>query len=165
MATTTTTTTLKTDQVVISTNSEEPKTNGTIPPKHNPSGDPDLAFPDDGETLPPVFTDKYEERRFLKHRLALAFRIFGKHGFGEGVAGHITLRDPVNPDTFWVNPFGMDFSLIRDEDLIRVDSRGKVIDGGRNRLLNYGKICPPSASEFTRANFHLLCNSCLCYPL
>jgi hypothetical protein len=28
----------------------------------------------------------------LKGRLAAAFRIFGKHGFDEGVAGHITLR-------------------------------------------------------------------------
>lgn len=54
----------------------------------------------------PTFEDKYEERKFLKHRLALAFRIFAKHGFMESVAGHITVRDPVEPDTFWVNPFG-----------------------------------------------------------
>lgn len=50
---------------------------------------------------PPVFEDKYEEREFLKGRLAAAFRIFGKYGFDEGVAGHITLRDPVQPDCFW----------------------------------------------------------------
>ncbi|KAK0636157.1 class II aldolase/adducin N-terminal [Bombardia bombarda] len=30
----------------------------------------------------------------------------------------------------------MSFSLIRDEDLIRVNHSGKVVDGGRNRLLN-----------------------------
>jgi len=48
------------------------------------------------------FEDKYQERDFLKGRLAAAFRIFGKYGFDEGVAGHITLRDPVQPDTFWV---------------------------------------------------------------
>ena len=41
---------------------------------------------------PPTFTDKYEEREYLKGRLAAAFRIFGKYGFDEGVAGHITLR-------------------------------------------------------------------------
>ena len=46
---------------------------------------------------PPKFADKYEEREYLKGRLALAFRIFGKQGFDEGVAGHITLRDPVDP--------------------------------------------------------------------
>lgn len=79
---------------------------------------------------PPKFTDKYEEREYLKGRLAAGFRIFGKYGFDEGVAGHITLRDPVEPDTFWVNPFGLAFSLIRKKDLIRVDHEGKVIDGG-----------------------------------
>lgn len=41
---------------------------------------------------PPKFEDKYEERRYLKGRLAAAFRIFGKYGFDEGVAGHITIR-------------------------------------------------------------------------
>jgi len=40
----------------------------------------------------PTFDDKYKEREYLKGRLAAAFRIFGKYGFDEGVAGHITLR-------------------------------------------------------------------------
>ncbi|KIW32596.1 uncharacterized protein PV07_04126 [Cladophialophora immunda] len=125
----------------------------------HPSGDPDLAFPKDSETEPPVFTDKYEERRFLKHRLALAFRIFGKQGFGEGVAGHITVRDPVESDTFWVNPFGMDFSMIRDEDLIRVNSEGQVIDGGRNRLLNYAAFAIHSEIHHARPEVHCAAHS------
>jgi hypothetical protein len=102
------------------------------------SGDPSLAFVADETTSPPTFTDKHEERAYLKHRLALAFRIFAQFGFAEGVAGHITVRDPVDQTSFWVNPFGMHFSLIRDDDLIRVDHEGKVVDGGRNRRLNYG---------------------------
>lgn len=40
----------------------------------------------------PKFDDPYKERDYLKGRLAAAFRIFGKYGFDEGVAGHITLR-------------------------------------------------------------------------
>lgn len=103
------------------------------------SGDPSLAFIQDETTSPPIFEDKYEERKFLKHRLALAFRIFARFGFAEGVAGHITIRDPVDPTSFWVNPFGMHFSLIKDEDLIRIDHEGNVVDGGKNRRLNYGK--------------------------
>ena len=67
---------------------------------------------------PPTFDDKYKERDFLKGRLAAAFRVFGKYGFDEGVAGHITLRDPVQPDCFWVNPFGTAFSMINKSDLI-----------------------------------------------
>ena len=41
---------------------------------------------------PPKFADKYAEREYQKGRLALAFRVFAKLGFDEGVAGHITLR-------------------------------------------------------------------------
>lgn len=70
------------------------------------SGNPSLAFVRDEETLPPAFEDKFEERKFLKHRLAIAYRIFAQFGFSEGVAGHITVRDPVDPTSFWVNPFG-----------------------------------------------------------
>ena len=40
---------------------------------------------------PPKFTDKYEERDYLKGRLAAAFRIFGKFGFDEGVAGRFCM--------------------------------------------------------------------------
>ena len=67
---------------------------------------------------PPKFDDKYKERDYMKGRLAAAFRIFGKYGFDEGVAGHITMRDPVQPDCFWVNPFGRAFSLMNKSDLI-----------------------------------------------
>ena len=35
-----------------------------------------------------------EERLHRKQRLAAAYRLFGKFGFDEGIAGHITARDP-----------------------------------------------------------------------
>jgi len=68
----------------------------------------------------------------------------GKYGFDEGVAGHITLRDPVDPTTFWVNPFGVAFSLIKKSDLIQVDEDGNIIDGGEVRLLNAAAVGYPS---------------------
>jgi ribulose-5-phosphate 4-epimerase/fuculose-1-phosphate aldolase len=70
-----------------------------------------------------------EERRHRKQRLAAAFRIFGKLGFDEGVAGHITARDPEHRDHFWVNPFRMSFHHIRVSDLILVNDRGEVVEG------------------------------------
>ncbi|KAF2650921.1 hypothetical protein K491DRAFT_782258 [Lophiostoma macrostomum CBS 122681] len=85
---------------------------------------------------PPTFTSQDAERTYLKGRLALAFRIFGKLGFDEGVAGHITLRDPILRDHFWVNPLGRAFSQMRSSDLILVNSKAEVVDGGPNRLLN-----------------------------
>ncbi len=99
---------------------------------------------------PPKFEDKYEERKYLKGRLAAAFRIFGKFGFDEGVAGHITLRDPVDPTTFWVNPFGVAFSLIKASDLILVDHKGQIIDGGPVRLLNAAAFMIHSAIHEAR---------------
>lgn len=85
---------------------------------------------------PPTFTDKYKERDYLKGRLTAAFRIFGKLGFEEGVAGHITVRDPVHPNCFWVNPFGVAFRMMKRSDLILVNEQGDVVEGGEVRLLN-----------------------------
>ncbi len=55
--------------------------------------------------------------------------MFGRFGFSEGVAGHITVRDPEFPDHFWVNPFGMSFRHIRQSDLILVNHQGDVVYG------------------------------------
>jgi ribulose-5-phosphate 4-epimerase/fuculose-1-phosphate aldolase len=79
--------------------------------------------------LPPKAASLAEERRRRKERLAGGLRIFAALGFAEGVAGHITARDPQFTDTFWVNPFGMGFDRIRVSDLIRVDARGEVVEG------------------------------------
>lgn len=79
--------------------------------------------------MPPTFDTVADERLHRKQRLAAAFRLFSKAGFDEGVAGHITARDPEFTDTFWVNPFAMHFSLIKVSDLIRVDHAGQVVEG------------------------------------
>ncbi|MFI5046545.1 MAG: class II aldolase/adducin family protein [Acidimicrobiia bacterium] len=83
----------------------------------------------------PKFDSVDEERRHRKERLAAGFRLFSKFGFEEGIAGHITARDPERLDHFWVNPFGMTFGHIRASDLILVNDQGEVVegDGGVNR--------------------------------
>lgn len=108
---------------------------------------------------PPKFDDPYKERAYLKGRLAAAFRIFGKYGFDEGVAGHITLRDPVDPSTFWVNPFGVAFSLIKASDLILVSEEGEVIDGGPCRLLNSAAYMIHSAIHQARPDVNCAAHS------
>ena len=72
-----------------------------------------------------------EERLLRKQRLAAGFRLFSRFGFDEGVAGHITARDPELTDHFWVNPFGMHFGHIRVSDLILVNHVGEVVQGDR----------------------------------
>ena len=52
----------------------------------------------------PKFSDPYEERKWVLERMAGAFRVIARKGYLEGTAGHISVRDPVDPDTFWINP-------------------------------------------------------------
>ena len=89
-----------------------------------PSARTDLVY-----KLPPTFASVEEERLHRKQRLAAGFRLFSKFGFEEGIAGHITARDPEWTDHFWVNPFAMPFSHIRVSDLILVSHQGEVVEG------------------------------------
>ncbi|KAI0484721.1 class II aldolase and Adducin domain-containing protein [Xylariaceae sp. FL0804] len=108
---------------------------------------------------PPKFENPLDERQYLKERLALAFRIFAKQGFDEGVAGHITVRDPVDPTTFWVNPFGVAWPLLRSSDLIRVDHEGEIVDGGSTRLLNVAAYMIHSAVHTARPDVQAVAHS------
>ena len=85
-----------------------------------------LPHPESG-----TYEDPATERLYRTQRLAAAFRLFAEFGFDEGVAGHITARDPEHPDSFWVNPFGMYFGHISVSDLLRVDSVGDVVEGDK----------------------------------
>jgi len=99
------------------TTSQEPQ------PQPVPAASARVAFEE------PVFDDPAQERLHRKQRLAAAFRLFGRFGFGEGIAGHITARDPEYPDRFWLNPFAVDFRTIRVSDLICVDHEGNIVEG------------------------------------
>jgi ribulose-5-phosphate 4-epimerase/fuculose-1-phosphate aldolase len=78
---------------------------------------------------PPTFETPAQERQHRKERLAAGFRLFSRFGFDEGVAGHITARDPELTDHFWVNPFGMHFGHIRVSDLVLINDQGDVVEG------------------------------------
>ena len=71
------------------------------------------------------------ERLHRKQRLAAGLRTMGRLHLAEGVAGHVTVRDPEYPDRFWVNPFGHNFKLMTVSDLICVDHSGEVVVGDR----------------------------------
>ena len=75
-----------------------------------------------------------EIRKDRKNKLAAALRLFGKLGFDEGVAGHITVRDPELTDHFWVNPMGKSFKQMTVSDLLLVSHTGEVVEG--SGLLN-----------------------------
>ncbi len=86
----------------------------------------------------PKFDTVEEERQHRKQRLAVAYRIFAQLGYEDGAvgaAGHITARDPEHPETFWVNPWGVNFAHICVSNLIRVNEHGEIIEG-EGALLN-----------------------------
>ncbi|MFF0679005.1 class II aldolase/adducin family protein [Streptomyces tendae] len=82
--------------------------------------------------MPPRHDSVEDERRHRKERLACALRLFGRHGFEDGVSGHITARDPEYSECFWVNPFGVPFGHIAVSDLVLVNSEGQVVEGGHH---------------------------------
>lgn len=49
---------------------------------------------------PPQYDNLEDERLYRKQHLAAAFRVFADRGFDEGVAGHISVRDPILTDHF-----------------------------------------------------------------
>ncbi|MFE6743184.1 class II aldolase/adducin family protein [Streptomyces tubercidicus] len=91
--------------------------------------------PDAGQLDLPELPDEKEtviaERLHRKQQLAAAFRVFARYGFDEGIAGHITARDPEDPECFWVNPYAVHFSRIRVSDLLLIDKQGHVVEGER----------------------------------
>ncbi|KAL5117981.1 hypothetical protein ACEQ8H_004126 [Pleosporales sp. CAS-2024a] len=77
----------------------------------------------------PTFDSMASQRKWLLEHLAGAFRVFGREGYAEGIAGHISVRDPEFPDRFWINPLAVHFSMMRVSDLICLDMQGNVVAG------------------------------------
>ncbi len=77
------------------------------------------------------FKDVEAERLNRKQRLAAGLRTLGRLRLAEGVAGHVTVRDPEHLDHFWVNPFGLNFKHMTVSDLILVSHTGEVVEGDK----------------------------------
>lgn len=79
----------------------------------------------------PKFTDPYKKRRWALERLAGSFRVIARKGYLEGTAGHISVRDPVDLTTFWINPLAVHFALMKVSDLVQVNVKGEIVGGNR----------------------------------
>ncbi|KAF2748790.1 arad-like aldolase/epimerase [Sporormia fimetaria CBS 119925] len=105
----------------------------------------------------PVFERLEDERMYRKQHLAAAYRIFADRGFDEGVAGHISVRDPILTDHFWLNPLSMHFSQICVSDLILVKEAGEVVEG--NEPINAAAFAIHSAIHRARPDVHAACHA------
>lgn len=77
----------------------------------------------------PNADDPEIERQHRKWQVAVGYRILARFGLDEGIAGHITARDPMVRGTFWTAPFGRYFGRIQPEDLLLVDESGTIVQG------------------------------------
>ena len=64
-------------------------------------------------------------------------------------------QDPVHPDHFWVNPFGVAWPLLKASDLILVNPQGQVVEGGPVRLLNAAGSTPLPLYPSTSADMQV----------
>lgn len=69
------------------------------------------------------------ERRYRRKQPAGAFRLFARHGFDRGLAGHVTARDPEWPDHFRVNPLGLHFGHVKVSGLLLANRHGEIAVG------------------------------------
>ena len=76
----------------------------------------------------PVLADPAAERARLLDDLATAYRLFGTLRWGELGDGHITCRDPEQPDHMWLLRYRVVFERARPEDLVLVAPDGSAVD-------------------------------------
>lgn len=62
--------------------------------------------------------------------LALLCRALHREGYDDHIAGHVTLAEP--DGCFLVNPWELAWDELTADDIIRVDGRGRVVDGEWN---------------------------------
>lgn len=91
----------------------------------------------DPTNVEPVIEDPEELREHRKRRLALAYRVFGAMGWGSLGDGHVSARDPLRPDCFWLGRYGVPFRSMTTEDLVLVRADGSVEGDGHINLAAY----------------------------
>jgi len=81
----------------------------------------------------------------LKHRterterqvridLAAAYRLAAQRGWDDTVYTHISAALPGEPGVYLINPFGARFDEITASSLVKVNTRGEVVDGSGARV-------------------------------
>ena len=61
--------------------------------------------------------------------LAAAYRLTARRGWDDIVWTHISASVPGEPGAYLINRFGLRFSEVRPDNLVKVDVAGRVIDG------------------------------------
>ncbi|KFY40671.1 hypothetical protein V494_03390 [Pseudogymnoascus sp. VKM F-4513 (FW-928)] len=83
----------------------------------------------------PKFIRLEDERAHRKLHHAAALRWLGAAGYNnEGAGGHVTVRDPILTDHFWINPHAVSWSYMKPSDLVLVNHEGEVVGGNLHSI-------------------------------
>ncbi|GAB7354546.1 hypothetical protein MBLNU459_g5004t1 [Dothideomycetes sp. NU459] len=107
----------------------------------------------------PAFPSLAAKRQWQLEHMAGAFRVFGRNGYGEGIAGHISVRDPEFEDRFWINPLGVHYSMIKASDMICLDMKGNVVGGNNSIPANAAGVAIHTACHLARPDVHAICHA------
>ncbi|RDB18224.1 Meiotically up-regulated gene 14 protein [Hypsizygus marmoreus] len=108
----------------------------------------------------PQFDDPYAERKWIKAHMAAVFRFWGKMGYGSGVEGCITIRDPVLHGHHWINPIGVHFSSMTTSKLVLVDPEGNISPHGAQLPINAAGYFMHSAIHTARPTISAVAHCC-----
>lgn len=106
----------------------------------------------------PKFQNPYDERKWMLEHMAGAFRVFARKDYTEGAAGHISIRDSVDPKTFWINPLAIHFGMLKASDMVQVDEEGNII-GGSRKAVNAAGFKIHSAIHKARPDVNAACHT------
>ncbi|KAK5700377.1 hypothetical protein LTR17_022985 [Elasticomyces elasticus] len=114
-----------------------------------------------GTSLPciPIHPTFAGHRQWMLEHMAIAFRVFARKGYTEGMSGHISVRDPEFPHTFWTNPLGRHFGLLKSSDMILVNYEGEAIGGNMSRPANAAGFLIHSAVHKARPDVTAACHT------
>jgi L-fuculose-phosphate aldolase len=72
----------------------------------------------------------------LKEKLVIASQALGLRGCGTGIGGHVSIRVP-GEEALWINAFDRTLSEITIDDVLMIDFKGNIIEGGREVSVGY----------------------------
>lgn len=89
----------------------------------------------------------------LRLELAACYHVFDAMGWTELVFNHITLRVPGTPDTFLINPFGLNYNEVTARNLVRIHVDGVPAESTPHSVNRAGFVIH-SAIHGARADAH-----------
>ncbi len=98
---------------------------------------PDITY----DMEPPEVDDLEDLRRLRKWETAIGYRIFAKMHWGQLGDGHITARDPILTDHFWVLGYGIPFWAATVDNLTLIGPDGEGVMGPTENGVNHAGYC------------------------